>query len=203
MVWPGLFDNPDGVSRGDRAGALAWRGRSAWSATTWAAWTYYTEIALPFFALFVLWASSDGGRPGWPQARAKLGMVAVLAIMLVAFFLRSPLEARLADPSVPLAHSRDLADCGRAANAREPRRRCRRAAQNRALAVRLAVGAGAAAIALILGAGLSRDFYDRLDRSSMVERVGKPFERAGQIAAQMRREWDLRHLGRPGRHARS
>ncbi len=55
----------------------------------------------------------------------------------------------------------------------------------------MAVGGGAAAIAFILGAGLSRDFYDRLDRSSMVERVGKPFERAGQIAAQMRREWNL------------
>ena len=154
------------------------------------AWTYYTEIALPFFALFVLWASSDGGRPGWPQARAKLGMVAILAIMLVAFFLRSPLEARLADPSVPLAILVTWLIVA------VPRLLVSRAAlspraQAHAWAVRLAVGGGAAAIAFILGAGLSRDFYDRLDRSSMVERVGKPFERAGQIAAQMRREWNL------------
>jgi len=58
-------------------------------------------------------------------------------------------------------------------------------------AVRAVVGVGAASIAVILWVALSRDFYDRLDRSSMVERLGKPFERDGQIAAQMRREWDL------------
>jgi len=189
VVWPGLFDNPDGVSEAaERAFGMA----KAVAAVrdNRVAWTYYTEIALPFFALFVLWASSDGGRPGWPQAKAKLGMVAILAIMLVAFFLRSPLEARLADPSVPLAIlvawlivavPRLLVSLA----ALSP------PAQAYAWAVRLAVGGGAAAIAFVLGAGLSHDFYDRLDRSSMVERVGKPFERAGQIAAQMRREWNL------------
>ena len=154
------------------------------------AWTYYTEIALPFFALFVLWVSSDGGRPDWPQARAKLGTVAVLAIILVAFFLRSPLEARLADPSVPLAI---LVTWLLVAVPRilVSRAALSPAAQRWPLALRTVVGVGAAAIAVILWTGLSRDFYDRLDRSAMVERFGKPFERAGQIAAQMRREWDL------------
>ena len=99
----------------------------------------------------------------------------MLAIILVAFFLRSPLEARLADPSVPLAIlvtwllaavPRILV--GRAALSP--------AAQGWPWAVRTVVGVGAASIAVILWAGLSRDFYDRLDRSSMVERVGKPFE---------------------------
>ena len=189
VVWPGLFDNPDGVSEAtEKAFGIA--KVVAAVRDNRVAWTYYTEIALPFFALFVLWASSDGGRPGWPRARAKLGMVAILAIMLVAFFLRSPLEARLADPSVPLAIlvawlivavPRLLVSLA----ALSP------PAQTHAWAVRLAVGGGAAAIAFVLGAGLSHDFYDRLDRSSMVERVGKPFERAGQIAAQMRREWNL------------
>jgi hypothetical protein len=65
------------------------------------------------------------------------------------------------------------------------------AAQAHPWLARTFVGAGAAALAFALAAGLSRDFYDRLDRSSMVERVGKPFERVTQIAGQMRREWDL------------
>jgi hypothetical protein len=189
VVWPGLFDNPDGVS--DATAAATGIGKAVGVLRdNMVAWTFYTEIALPFFALFVLWASSDGGRPEWPQARAKLGMVAVLAIMLVAFFLRSPLSARLADPSVPLAILVTWLIVA------VPRMLLSRvalspAAQGHLWPVRAVLGIGAAAIALILGAGLSRDFYDRLDRSSMVERIGKPFERVGQIAAQMRREWNL------------
>jgi hypothetical protein len=189
VVWPGLFDNPDGVS--DETADAAGLGRAVGVVRdNVVAFTYYTEIALPFFALFVLWASNEGGRPGWPQARAKIGMVAVLAAMLVAFFLRSPLEARLADPSVPLAIlltwllvavPRLLASDA----ALSP------AARARPWLTRAAVAAGAVPIAFVLGAGQSSDFYDRLDRSSMVERVGKPFERAGQIAVQMRREWNL------------
>ena len=189
VVWPGLFDNPDGVS--DATAAATGFGKAIGVLRdNMVAWTFYAEIALPFFALFVLWASSDGGRPGWPQARAKLGMVAILAIMLVAFFLRSPLAARLADPSVPLAILVTWLIVA------VPRMLISRAAlspaaQRRVWPVRILLGTGATAIALIFGAGLSRDFYDRLDRSSMVERVGKPFERLGQIAAQMRREWNL------------
>ena len=189
VVWPGLFDNPDGVS--DATAAATGFGKAIGVLRdNMVAWTFYAEIALPFFALFVLWASSDGGRPGWPQARAKLGMVAILAIMLVAFFLRSPLAARLADPSVPLAILVTWLIVA------VPRMLISRAAlspaaQRRVWPVRILLGTGATAIALIFGAGLSRDFYDRLDRSSMVERVGKPFERVGQIAAQMRREWNL------------
>jgi hypothetical protein len=189
VVWPGLVDNPDGVSDATAA-ATGLAAAMGVLRDNVVAWTFYTEIALPFFVLFVLWASSDGGRPEWPQARAKLGVVAILAIMLVGFFLRSPLAARLADPSVPLAI---LVTWLLVAVPRMlvSRAALSPAAQSRALPVRAAIGVGAAAIAFILGAGLSRDFYDRLDRSSMVDRVGKPFERAGQIAAQMRREWNL------------
>ena len=97
VVWPGLFDNPDGVSDAAKGGS-----RLAVVRDNEAAWMYYTEILLPFFALFVLAVSKDGFRPGWPHAKEKLAMVAVLAIALDAGFLRSPLEARLADPSVPL-----------------------------------------------------------------------------------------------------
>jgi hypothetical protein len=189
VEWPGLFDNPDGVSEATRQATGI--GRAAGVVRdNWVAWTYYTEIALPFFALFVLWASSDGGRPGWPQARAKLAMVALLAILLVAFFLRSPLEARLADPSVPLAILLTwlIVAVPRLLVSRDA---LSPSAQARPVVVRALVGIGAAAIACVLAIGLSRDFYDRLDRSSMVERLGKPFERAAQIADQMRREWNL------------
>jgi hypothetical protein len=97
VVWPGLFDNPDGVSDAAKEGSLVAAVRD-----NDAAWVYYTEILLPLFALFVLAVSRDGFRPEWPHAKAKLAMVAVLAAVLDAGFLRSPLEARLADPSVPL-----------------------------------------------------------------------------------------------------
>jgi len=97
IVWPGLFDNPDGESDAAKAGSLVAQVRD-----NGAAWVYYTEILLPFFALFILAASRDGFRPEWPHAREKLAMVAVLGAVLDAGFLRSPLEARLADPSVPL-----------------------------------------------------------------------------------------------------
>ena len=46
-------------------------------------------------------SSSDAGRPGWLHAKAKLATVAILGVMLNAYFLRSPLDARLADPAVP------------------------------------------------------------------------------------------------------
>src|SRR4029079_7355596 len=96
VVWPGLFDNPDGASDEAKAGSLVAKVRD-----NGAAWVYYTEILLPFFALFVLAASRDGFRPEWPHAPEKLAMVALLGAALDAGFLRSPLEARLADPSVP------------------------------------------------------------------------------------------------------
>ena len=86
VVWPGLFDNPDGVSDEAKAGSLVARVRD-----NGAAWVYYSEILLPFFTLFVLAASRDGFRPEWPHAREKLAMVAVLGAALDAGFLRSPL----------------------------------------------------------------------------------------------------------------
>ncbi len=190
VVFPGLFENPDGVAEEtEAAGGVS---RVVWVLRdNMVAWIFYTEIALPFFALFVLWMSSDAGRPGWQHARAKLATVAIVAIMLDAYFLRSPLEARLADPSVPLAIllSWLVMAVGRLAyssRSLSPR------AQSSPWLVRGLVVTGAAVIAFVLVATLSRDFYDRLDRSSMAERLGKPPERALQIARQLRDEWDLR-----------
>ena len=175
VVWPGLFDNPDGVSEHAEAGSLVAAVRD-----NGVAWMYYIEILLPFFALFVLAASRDGFRPEWPHARAKLAMVAVLGAVLDAGFLRSPLEARLADPSVPLvilvawllvAVPRIL----RSDASLQPRRcalssgRC---------------GCGAAAGAVDRGAvdrARERRFLQRLDKAAMTERFGKAFERVEHI----------------------
>ena len=47
--------------------------------------------------------SPQAFRPTWPNAAPKIAVVAALAVMLNAGFLRVPLTARLADPSVPHA----------------------------------------------------------------------------------------------------
>ena len=46
-------------------------------------------------------------------------------------------------------------------------------------------------IALLLIVLVSGDLYRRLDKASMTERFGKAFERAGNIAGQLRLDWDL------------
>ena len=185
VVWPGLFDNPDGVSDAAKQGSLIATVRD-----NDAAWVYYTEILLPFFALFVLAVSRDGFRPEWPQAKAKLAMVAVLAAVLDAGFLRSPLEARLADPSVPLvilvgwllvAIPRMLRSDGSLRPSLVAYRWVLRSATT-------LVGA---AIALLLVVLVSGDLYRRLDKASMTERFGKAFERASNVAGQLRLDWDL------------
>lgn len=185
VVWPGLFDNPDGESDEAKAGSLAAKVRD-----NGAAWVYYTEILLPFFALFVLAASRDGFRPEWPHAREKLAMVAVLGAALDAGFLRSPLEARLADPSVPLViliawlmvalprmFLRDASLRPSWLPVRWP--------------IRVAVTVVAAGIALLFVVLVKGDLYKRLDKASMTDRFGKPFERVGVISNQLRVDWDL------------
>jgi len=194
VVWPGLFDNPDGVSEPAKAGSQV-----AVVRDNAEAWLYYFELALPFFALFVIAASRDGFRPDWPHAREKLAMVAVLGAVLDAGFLRSPLEARLADPSVPLVilvawlivalPRMILSDVSLRPSwlpARWP----------------LRVGASliGVAVAVLLVVLVSGDLYRRLDKASMTDRFGKAFERASAVAGQLRLEWDIGFLAvRPDR----
>jgi hypothetical protein len=189
VVWPGLFDNPDGVS--DAAGSPSTVTRSvAIVRDNITAWTFYAELALPLVALALLTVSPAAFRPNWPHARAKIGTVAVLGLVLDAGFLRSPLQARLADPSVPLAIllawilvalvrllvvTRDL----------------RPSLRGRAALVRLAGVAAVAPLLFVFAAGMTRDLYDRLDKANLTERFGKGFERASSIADQLRREWRL------------
>jgi hypothetical protein len=185
IVWPGLTDNPDGVSDAAKAGSVVAAVRDNGDA-----WMYYLEIALPFLALLVLAISRDGFRPEWPHARAKLAMVAVLALALDAGFLRSPLEARLADPSVPIviliawllvAAFRLLRGEESLVPALRPYR----------WPLRAVTSGVVAAVALLLIVLVSGDLYRRLDKASMTERFGKAFERAGNIAGQLQLEWDL------------
>jgi hypothetical protein len=188
VVWPGLFDNPDGVSDAAKGGAGVGPAVAV-VRDNGVAWTFYAELALPLVALLLLLVSRDAFRPEWPHARVKLVMVAVLAIALDVFFLRSPLAARLADPSVPLA----------VLVAWTPLALFRLATSSPLApwAERVRWGVRVAGVALgvvvlaVFATTLTNDLYRRLDRSSLVERVGKPFERAANIRTQMRHEWDL------------
>jgi hypothetical protein len=189
VVWPGLFDSPDGVS--DEARESGGPSRvAAVIRDNRIAWLYYFEILLPVFALGALAVSPTAFRPAWPQARAKLAMVAVLTAALDAGFLRSPLEARLADTSVPL--------CILVAwlMVAVPQMLARPAMLTPALQkYRWVVGGLASAIwlptVLMLAVIVSGDSYERLDKAAMTDRFGKMFERMNGIAGQLRLDWNL------------
>jgi hypothetical protein len=195
VAWPGLFDNPDGVSDAARDGGAVTRAMATIRDNR-VAWIYYIELALPLLALALLAMSPDGFRPTWPRARAKLVMVAALAIVLDAGFLRSPLEARLADPSVPIviilawlvvavARLVGPAEAGHDVPQAEAGHDARQ------WLVRLMAVSFTAVIVIVLYLSVSADFYRRLDKAAMTDRFGKPFERVGHIARQMREEWSL------------
>jgi hypothetical protein len=198
VVWPGLFDNPDGVSEAASSPNPATRAVAV-VRDNLVAWTFYAELALPLVALGTLLVSPVGFRPRWPQARAKIAMVAVLALVLDAGFLRSPLAARLADPSVPLVIligwllvAVVRLWCVRADLAPSLR--------PHAWPVRLAATAAIVPVLGVFAAGATRDLYDRLDKSALTDRWGKGIERAGLVAAQVRKDWQLQNwLDRPGR----
>jgi hypothetical protein len=189
VVWPGLFDNPDGVSDAARTGQGLAR-QVAVMRDNMIAWVYYVELYLPLLALAVLALSRDGFRPAWPRAVPKMAMVAVLGIALDAGFLRSPLGARLADPSVP--HAIMIAwlatACGTLWRSRVSLRP--RLARHAPL-VRAAVTILVLPVAVILAISMTRDLYERLDKAALVERPGKPLERAAGIERQLRQDWEL------------
>jgi hypothetical protein len=189
VVWPGLFDNPDGVSDSAKEGSGLERAVATLHDNS-VAWLYYLEILLPLLAILLLASSRDGFRQGWTHARAKLGMVAVLALVLDAGFLRSPLEARLADPSVPMAVlvawlvvavPKGLVSASEWGPA----------AARRVWVARGAVLVIAGAVVFVLWAAFLPDLYRRLDKAALTERFGRPFERAGLVAAQVRRDWQF------------
>ena len=81
VVWPGLFDNPDGVSPEAQAGSLVRRAVATVQDNS-VAWLFYGELALPLLA-FAFWSLSPHAfRPSWPNASPKVAAVAALALML-------------------------------------------------------------------------------------------------------------------------
>jgi hypothetical protein len=189
VVWPGLFDNPDGVSDAARNGSMIGRAVATVRDNT-VAWTFYAELILPVLALAALWLSREGFRPSWRHAREKLTLVAVLALLLDAGFLRSPLSARLADPSVPLAILVAwLLPVLPRLFAGGPAWRQLPGASG--LAARATLAVVAAPVVFTLAAGMTHDFYRRLDKAALTERWGKAFERVGTVSAQLRRDWQL------------
>lgn len=189
VVWPGLFDYPDGVSPEAESGSAVTRAVAAVRDNT-AAWWYYLELALPVLALGVLLMSADAFRPGWAHAGPKILVVAALGVVLNAGFLRSPLGARLADPSVP--HAILIAWLAAAI----PAMFCRRESWTPTLRrwrVRLAsiTLAAAAPFVFVVGATLTHNVYDRLDSAALVERPGKPFQQAAHVGRALRAGWQL------------
>lgn len=198
IQWPGLLDNPDGVSDEARQGS-PFRRAVAVVRDNGIAWFYYLEIALPIFALAVLAISRDGFRPGWPRAVPKIAIVAILGLILDAGFLRSPLVARLADPSVP--HAILIAWLAAALpRMLVSRRSWRPPLQAWAVPVRLAVAIAAIPFAFVLWSVFSNRLYDRLDDSYLVDGPGQAIARMQTVSRTLREDWDpSTWTNRPGR----
>jgi hypothetical protein len=188
IVWPGLFDYPEGMS----AGAADGRGPARWVAVVRdnsVAWWYYLELALPFLAILVIIVSTNAFRPGWNGAWPKMMTVAVLGIVLNAGFLRSPLDARLADPSVP--HAILIAWLLAALPAMFAAESWRPALRRWRVTIGAGIAAAALPLAFTLGALLTDDVYERLDSAAMADRAGAAFERAGDVAGSVSDGWQL------------
>jgi hypothetical protein len=189
IVWPGLLDSPDGVSREAASGWPVTRAVAV-VRDNGVAWWFYLELALPILALVALLMSTDGFRPGWPHGEEKILVVAVLGVVLNAGFLRSSLEARLADPSVP--HTILIAWLGAAIPAMFASvASWRPALRRRYRAVATAFTVVLAPMLFVIVATISGDAYDRLDGAALVGRITAPFERAAHVARTLRAEWQL------------
>jgi hypothetical protein len=188
VQWPGLFDNPDGASAA-REGAPLQRAIAVVRANG-VAWLYYFEIALPILALIVVGISRDASRQGWPRAIPKIAVVAILGLVLDAGFLRSPLQARLADPSVP--HAILLAWLmGALPRLLSSRSSWRPALQPWIVPLRGAALVGTISIVFVLGSVFSSRFYDRLEDAYLTEGPRVALARAATVSRGARNDWDL------------
>jgi hypothetical protein len=187
VVWPDLFEE----SGGEAASGASSPGRAVVTVRdNFAAWMFYLEVALPLCAFAVLALSPDAFRPGWRRAFPKLVTVATLGVVLNAGFLRSPLGARLADPSVP--HAILLAWLAVAAiRACASRGSLHAGVQPWAGPVRAFLVTVILSMGFVLGAGLSNDLYDRLDAAALVEGPRNAIERVRRIRSQLQRDWQL------------
>jgi len=154
------------------------------------AWTFYIELLLPLLAVALLLLAPDGFRPTWPLARAKIGTVAALGGVLDAGFLRSPLEARLADPSVP--HAILLAWlCTVAAVSIALPRGQRPSSPVRSLIPRLAIAGTVVALVFAVGCVLTKDLGGRLEKARLTHGPREAIERVRVAAAEIRDAWKL------------
>jgi hypothetical protein len=189
IQWPGLFDNPDGASEAARQGAPLERAVGSVRDNR-VAWLYYFEIALPILAFIVLGLSRDAFRPGWPHAIPKIGVVAILGLVLDAGFLRSPLQARVADPSVP--HAILLAWLAVAVpRLILARSSLKPALQPWAIPVRGVAVLGTIAVVFILGSIFTNRLYDRLEDAYLTEGPRVAIARVGTVGRGARTDWDL------------
>ena len=189
VVWPGLFDNPEGVSDAAQDGPLLARARAI-AHDNRVAWLFYMMAVLPFVSLAALAASRQAFRPDWPRAGAKLAVVAGLGVVLNVGFLRSPLAARLADPSVP--HAILIAWLGAGVmRACLNRDSLRPALQRVALGARLGLVVSALPVALVVTVLLTDDSYNRLDKAILLEGPGRAFRRVGIVTSSLKRRWPI------------
>lgn len=207
VVWPGLFDNPDGVGPGQLSSNILWRAVTV-IRDNFEAWVYYIEIIVPLFALSVVIVAQHAFRPGWPRSVQKIAVVAVLGIVLNAGFLRSPLEARLADPSVP--HAILLAWLATVGVAQWQTGQRFGAFPRGSRFLRAATTLGVVIIGMVLVSVLSTDFAGRLARTGFIEsadvnghgewRISNPVDRARDVARQLSTDWQSgnRFRGRDG-----
>jgi hypothetical protein len=189
VQWPGVFDNADGASETAREGSFPARAVAV-VRNNRVAWVYYLEIVLPLLALCVVGLSRDAFRPGWPEAVPKIAVVAILGLVLDAGFLRSPLQARLADPSVP--HAILLAWLAAAMPRLLSSRESWWPAAHRVIVPLRALSLGAAlAGVFVLGSIFSSRLYERLEDAYLTEGPRVTLSRAAAVSRSARQDWDL------------
>jgi hypothetical protein len=188
VVWPGLFDNPEGVSTEAREGWPIARA-VAIVRDNGIAWFYYLEILLPMLALAVVAVSRDAFRAGWPHAVPKIVVIALLGLILDAGFLRSPLEARLADPSVP--HAILVAWLAAAFPRLLASARAWRPSLHRWIVpMRIVLTIAAVPFVFVLWSVLSDRLYDRLDDAYLVEGPRQTMGRVRNVIRTLREDWE-------------
>jgi hypothetical protein len=165
MEWPRVFENPT-------------------------AWWYYLELLLPVLALVVVTLSRDGFRPGWPNARVKVAIVALLGILLNAGFLRTPLDARLADPSVPHAILIAWLAVALPAMFRAPASWAAPFLHWR-MPVATAIAVVAAPMVFVVAANVTRDAYERAGNAGLTEGPRRTWQGAASVARALRADWQL------------
>ena len=188
IVWPGLFDNPDGPPEDTGGGLLSQAVASVHANRV--AWLYLFEIALPLVVLAIVGLSRDAFRPGWPNAVPKITVVALLGLILDAGFLRSPLAARLADPSVPAAIliAWLAAALPRLLTQESSWRPSLRA---RLMPARAAVVAASLPLAFVVAAEFTYRIHDRLDDAYLLEGPRQAVARMRTVREALKRDWNL------------